>query len=848
MKFASRIVCAVFVLLMSGAECMRASVAVSPSTVHLNPGGTIQFSATGSANGVYIWNLSGAGCEGVTCGVITSQGFYTAPPVIPQPGVITVKATSLADLTQSGTATVTMGAQPVVAITVSPTQATVGLGAQQQFTAKVTGSSNTSVTWSLSGVTCTGSACGTLTSGGLYTAPAVLPNPAIVYVKATSQADTTKSATATVNLISQIKVSVTPATAQLTTGSSRQFTAQVTGTTFTAVSWSVSGAGCSGAACGTITSAGLYTAPAKAPSPAVVTVKATSQADSTASGTATVTLAIPIGITISPTYISVIAGEQIQFHATVVGTTNTAVTWSVSGASCSGSACGTISSTGLYTAPASIPAQMNVAVTVTSQASTSVSATAIVTIMRANNSKLNGQYAFSLSGVDKNGTYLQVGSIDADGNGKILSGEEDINNTINPATELSVTGTYQISSDNRGVITLHGPMGTQTLRIAMNSSSTSGRLIAFDQSGIQASGVIYKQDPTAFDPSVLYGGYAISLTGANVSGQRIGALGVIFPDGGAFVAGGSLDVNEGGVVPATFGPFSGAYELDATGRGTMSLIVPGFNGGIFDFAFYVVSQKQLLLISTDPLSDMNPIFSGPAQLQSGFPFSAASFSGGTIFSLTGAASSGGDDTVGRLQFNSGNVVNVNYDHNAAGTIKQGGTMTGAYDMQVNGRGTLNLIDASDGSIHTWLIYATAPDTGFIMDIGSDAVGVGEVEKQLSIPFSNSTLIGTYVLGSGEPIVKNTSLYSGIVNFDGSSANRGLGGVSGTVDTIQGATLSPSQTLTGTYSISGNNGRGSMLTTSPKSMNIAIWATGPLSAVGLQVDDTATHPTVLHIEQ
>ena len=850
MNAVNRMLSAAVALVICGSPIIRAAVVVSPSTVHLNPGGTVQFSATGSANGVYVWSLSGTGCSGITCGMITSGGVYTAPPATPQPGLVTVTAASLADLTQHGSATVTMGTQPVIGITVSPTQTTLNLGAQQLFTATVTGSTNTGVSWSLSGISCAGTACGTLTAGGLYTAPAVLPNPAIVYVKATSKADTTKSATATVNLASVIKVSIAPTAVQMKVGSTQQFTAQITGTTITGVTWSVSGKGCSGAACGTITSSGLYSAPSTAPNPAVVTIQVTSKADSAAFATATVTLITPIGITITPKAVVVIAGEQIQFHDSVVGTTNTAVTWLVSGASCSGSACGTVSSTGLYSAPASIASQMNVSVKVTSQAVSTVSATATVTILRANNAKLNGRYAFSFTGLDKNGPYLEAGSIDADGTGKILSGKEDVNHLINPATDLSVTGTYEISSDNRGVVTLHGPLGTQTLRLALNSGGTSGRLISFDQTGIQGSGVIYKQNPSAFDPSVLTGGYVFSLAGANVSGQRVGALGVIFPDGNGFISGSTLDVNEGGVVPPTFATYSGIYDVDATGRGTMTLSVPGFDGGLFHFAFYVVSQKQLLIISTDPLNVMNPIFSGSAQLQSGSPFSSASFSGPGVFSLTGRNAAGGDDTIGRMLFNPGNRINVNFDRNSAGAVTTGGVMTGAYDMQLNGRGTLNLDDASDGSVHTWLIYAIAPDTAYVMDISSSAVGMGDLKPQIRLPFSNATLIGTYVLGSGEPIVKNTPLFSGAMNFDGSNGKLGSGAISGTEDTSQGTTLAPNQPLTGTYSVSvlSNNGRGSIVLTAPKSMNIAIWAAGPSMAVGLEVGGTATHPTVLHIEE
>src|SRR5208283_6154129 len=121
---------------------------------------------------------------------------------------------------------------------------------------------------------------------GLYTAPSTVPTPATVTVTAISKADTSKSGTATVTVVAPISVSVSPATAQVVTGAQQQFTANVTGTSNQSVTWSLSGAGCSGSSCGTITTAGLYTAPSAVPNPAKVTVTATSQADTSKSGTA----------------------------------------------------------------------------------------------------------------------------------------------------------------------------------------------------------------------------------------------------------------------------------------------------------------------------------------------------------------------------------------------------------------------------------------------------------------------------------------------------------------------------------------------------------------------------------
>jgi len=87
-----------------------------------------------------------------------------------------------------------------------------------------------------------------------------------------------------------ISVMLTPNAASVRVGESVQFTATVHNSTNHAVTWSLSGAGCSGATCGAISNTGLYTAPARVPSPAVVTVKATSSADTSKSASATITI------------------------------------------------------------------------------------------------------------------------------------------------------------------------------------------------------------------------------------------------------------------------------------------------------------------------------------------------------------------------------------------------------------------------------------------------------------------------------------------------------------------------------------------------------------------------------
>ena len=81
-----------------------------------------------------------------------------------------------------------------------PYGAEVPIGESVTVVATVTGSTNTAVKWSITGADCSGSACGTV-SGDLYVAPMVLPSPPSVVLTATSEADSTASASVTVQLV-----------------------------------------------------------------------------------------------------------------------------------------------------------------------------------------------------------------------------------------------------------------------------------------------------------------------------------------------------------------------------------------------------------------------------------------------------------------------------------------------------------------------------------------------------------------------------------------------------------------------------------------------------------------------
>jgi hypothetical protein len=91
-----------------------------------------------------------------------------------------------------------------------------------------------------------------------------------------------------------VKVSVASSSTSVPVGGSLFFTATVTGTTNQAVTWQVNLVPGGNATVGTINSAGVYSAPAAAPSPAAVTVTAISQADTTKSAFEMITINIAV--------------------------------------------------------------------------------------------------------------------------------------------------------------------------------------------------------------------------------------------------------------------------------------------------------------------------------------------------------------------------------------------------------------------------------------------------------------------------------------------------------------------------------------------------------------------------
>ena len=141
---------------------------------------------------------------------------------------------------------------------------------------------------------------------------------------------------------------------------------------------------------GTVTPNGLYTAPATIPSPATAYVVATSCVQNTYFNVFKILIESQYIVTVTPSTATIGTGQSFQFNATVQGpNSSSGVTWAVctsststTGLTCGASGIGSISGSGLYTAPGTLPTG-SVTIQATSVADSSQSGTATVSVVAA---------------------------------------------------------------------------------------------------------------------------------------------------------------------------------------------------------------------------------------------------------------------------------------------------------------------------------------------------------------------------------------------------------------------------------------------------------------------------------
>jgi polygalacturonase len=151
----------------------------------VNVGQTAQYAAAisapgrGATNQSVTWMVNGVAGGNTSTGTISATGLYTSPTAVPA-SAVTISAASVLSSSANGSMSVTV--VPATVVVTGP--ANVLFGLTGQYSAAVTGASQ-NVTWMVNGVALGNAAEGTISAGGLYTAPASTP-PTPVTISAQS--------------------------------------------------------------------------------------------------------------------------------------------------------------------------------------------------------------------------------------------------------------------------------------------------------------------------------------------------------------------------------------------------------------------------------------------------------------------------------------------------------------------------------------------------------------------------------------------------------------------------------------------------------------------------------------
>jgi hypothetical protein len=290
-----------------------------------------------------------------------------------------------------------LGGINAVSVQITPPTITVGTNSVTPFTATVNGAGLQAVQWQVNSIPGGAAEIGTIDTSGNYTAPQFVPIPANVVITAIADADNTRSGTASVNITGTLypaTVYLSPTgTAYVQKGTQLQLSAGITGPADTSVVWQVNGVQNGNSRVGTIVpgadGSAVYNAPAVVPNPSTVSIQAVSHAEPDRSNSVAVALSNTpptiATVTISPVFAVVEGGTSSTFNATVIGASDTSVSWYVhnepGGDITYGTIAGVNATQGSYTAPFTIPKTgSTVYPVVASNAQPSRATTAAVTI------------------------------------------------------------------------------------------------------------------------------------------------------------------------------------------------------------------------------------------------------------------------------------------------------------------------------------------------------------------------------------------------------------------------------------------------------------------------------------
>lgn len=269
----------------------------SPQVISLTGNGvTSTVSYTPPQGGIYFYNqivqtpstpqpvtITNIGSASMTFGSITSSADYPftngcgTGPLAPQasctiqvefdPQALGKRLTNLTIPNSATSSPIVIPLQgtgisgtPGPAVAVAPYNPCVQPSATAQFSAVVTGETNTAVNWLVDNVANGNSTVGTITPSGLYTAP---PYTGTHVIRATSQASGSVTGVSTITISNTPTFEIYPFVASIPVGGQQTFQGQECLVPDSNVTYSVDNIAGGNSTVGTITNDGVYTAPLK---------------------------------------------------------------------------------------------------------------------------------------------------------------------------------------------------------------------------------------------------------------------------------------------------------------------------------------------------------------------------------------------------------------------------------------------------------------------------------------------------------------------------------------------------------------------------------------------------------
>jgi hypothetical protein len=562
-------------------------------------------------------------------------------------------------------------------------------------------------------------------------------------------------------------------------------------------------------------------------------------------------------------------GLTVPLSATTTNdTSGGGIAWTLS---CdTGANCGTLSTassasgdTITYVAPSTIPegdvpnGGMPVNITATSTTTSTVFATATVTIFPVSDTQLiAGNYSFYVEGTDDNGfTYTAAGSVVLDGTGLVMGGEEDFFSTFNATPSVGdviTSGTYLVNQNGTGNLIVNvatpgsppvtdptvGVGGTQTFSVvAVNTNHL--RIEEFDTAATSLGSMDFQ---TIGDITSVAGGYAYIVSGVDGSGAPLGIGGVFSTDGAGGFSNDQADINDGGVVTTNVSGQAGSFTApDLNGRGTSTI-------GSSTFAYYQINPEALVFVETDGTQATVGEALGQGGSVGAFtPASLGPAAFGAIGNTFGVASIAGQFTADGTSAFAG-FADSNENAFTIGT----GSITGTYALDSNGYGNFVITGGDLLGISTDItqfgVYAIDPTLNvndpnnpnngaggaFLLNLDTDATMTGVLATQSD---------ATDVFNSNNALSFGGEDTTGPIDLVGQFLSDGVSSFTGTGDQNQlfGTGQTPGVPLVGTFAADPNNpGRSTVALTingAATPNNVVLYQASPGLSFYIDVDAT-----------